>query len=165
MINEDKIWFKKDDKKWIVIKKPSRAEKGPQRYGTFKDAFNHNMIFVLGTQGNNDEDKWAREKARYDAETFWYQGNGSIDIILDTEFIPEAFPDRNVILYGNEKTNKAWYMLLKDCPVKVTKKMIKIGTWESNGNDLGIIFTYPRRDSDLASIGVVAGTGKSGARN
>ena len=164
MLNEDKIWLKKVDINWIVVEEPSKAEKGPQRYGTFKDAFNHNMIFVIGTLGNNDEDKWAREKARYDAETFWYQGNGSIDIILDTEFIPEAFPDRNVILYGNENTNKAWQMLLEDCPVNVTKKMIKIGTWESNGNDLGIIFTYPRRDSEVASIGVVAGTGISGAR-
>ena len=66
------------------------------------------MIFVYGTKGNTEENQWAFIKARYDAERFWYQGNGSVDVIQDTEFDLLAEPDRNVILYGNAQTNQAW---------------------------------------------------------
>lgn len=161
---KDKIWLNWQNNKWELKSKPLYRNKGPHRNGTFKDAFNHNMVFVLGTQGNKAEDKWAMEKARYDAETFWYQGNGSIDIILDTDFDPAKYPDRNVILYGNESTNTAWKVLLSECPIKVTKKLIQVGNKSLKGKDLGILFTYPRKDSEVASVGVVTGTGTTGAR-
>jgi len=38
--------------------------KGPQRYGTFKDAFNNRMIFVYGTSGTKEENEWSFNKAR-----------------------------------------------------------------------------------------------------
>ena len=65
-------------------------------------------------QGKSEENTWAFAKARYDAETFWYRGNASIDVIPDTAFDAAAKPDRNVILYGNADTNAAWDALLAD---------------------------------------------------
>ena len=157
-----KVWLSRDGEVWKQAPESSKFLKGPHRYGTFKDAINHQVVFVLGTKGNNAADQWASDKARYDAEISWYQGNGSIEIIKDSEFDPVKYKDRNIILYGNESTNYAWTSLLPDCPVHVTKKMIKIGEKEIKGSDLGIIFIYPRRDSDFASVGVVAGTGLAG---
>ena len=88
-----------------MVDKPDLTEKGPHRYGTFKDPFNHRMVFVYGTKGNAAENKWSFDKARYDAETWYYRGNGAVDIIADKEYSPEKYDGSNVIIYGNASTN------------------------------------------------------------
>lgn len=154
-----------DDAMWQVTREPLRAdEKGPHRYGPFKDAFRHRMIFVYGTQGTTEETAWAYNKARYDAETFWYRGNGSVELIADTAFVPEAAPDRGVIVYGNADTNAAWKPLLGDSPVQVERGAIIAGDHELHGHDLACLFIRPRPGSDVACVGVVSGSGPAGMR-
>lgn len=137
---------------------PLRSE----RAGPFKDAFRHRMLFVVGTNGSPDENISLLNKARYDAETFWYRGNGSIDLVLDTDFEPGAEPDRNVILYGNADTNLAWNALLADSPVQVRKTSISVGERTINASDLACIMIRPRPGSSIASVGVIAGTSARG---
>ena len=85
------------------------------------------MLFVYGTRGTAEENAWALAKARFDAETFWYRGNGSVDVVADTAFDPQAERDRNVILYGNADTNAAWTALLGDSPVQVRRGGVRVG--------------------------------------
>jgi dienelactone hydrolase len=159
-----RIWLAREDKKWSVSTEPSRALKGPHRYGPFKEAFGNRVVFVHGTRGTPEENAWALAKARYDAETFWYRGNGSIEVIADTQFDPSAERDRNVILYGNSASNAAWKALLADSPVQVERGRIRIGDREETGPDLACLFLRPRPGSDLAVVGVVTGTGLAGMR-
>ena len=159
---EDKIWLENSGGNWSISSKPEPSGKNPARYGTFKDAINHNVIFVYGTAGSKEENDWAFQKARYDAEQFWYQGNGSIDIVADKNFNPSSEPNRNVILYGNSETNSAWQKLLADSPVQVYRGKIKAGGKEHKGNDIGCLFIRPRRGSSIASVGIVSGTGITG---
>lgn len=149
---------------WKLQRDLNPKHKNPIRYGSFKEAFNHNMIFVYGTKGNQDENKWAYNKARYDAEVWYYRGNGAVDIIADVNFKPEKFKDRGVILYGNAVTNQAWSKSLNNCPVHVSRDRIKVGTAVYQGTDLGAYFAWPRSDSQTAMIGVVSGTGLQGMR-
>jgi hypothetical protein len=158
------IWLVSDNNTWKEEKAWTADKKGPHRYGSFKEAFRNRFVFVYGTTGDKEENTWAFDKARYDAETFWYQGNGSVHIISDSEFDPEQYPDQSVILYGNSKTNAAWNTLLKHCPVLVSNDMIKIGKKSIKGSDLAILFIRPREDSKVASVGVVSGTGIEGMR-
>jgi len=162
--DSDRIWIEKKDDQWAVVPKPSLSMKGPHRYGTFKDAFKNRFMFVYGTSGNKEENEWAYTKARYDAEHFWYHGNGSIDVISDREFDPKLEPDRNVILYGNAQTNSAWKALLGDSPVQVGRGKITVGNKTVQGNNLGCLFIRPRPGSDIASVGVVSGTGIAGMK-
>jgi pimeloyl-ACP methyl ester carboxylesterase len=158
-----KLYLERDIDRWKhLMEAPGKDEKGPHRYGTLKDAINHNVVMVFGTNGNEVENQWAQHKARYDAEVFWYQGNGAIDIIADTEFEPSDYPDRNVILYGNSQTNLAWNKLLANCPVRVSKGTMRLGDRLLTGDDLACLMVYPRNDSDHASVGVISGTGKMG---
>src|SRR5262249_18428127 len=106
------LYLERSGEKWSVTSQPSPALKSPERYGPFKQAFHNRMLFVYGTQGSSEEKQWAFARARYDAETFWYRGNGSVDVISDLDFDPKKDPDRNVILYGNAETNRAWSALL-----------------------------------------------------
>ncbi|HEU5146947.1 MAG TPA: prolyl oligopeptidase family serine peptidase, partial [Chryseosolibacter sp.] len=150
------------DKEWKVVNAVSAKNKNPNRYGTFKDAFNHKMVFVYATGGNNAEDRWAFNKARFDAEMWYYRGNGAVEIVPDTQFNPAKYADRGVILYGNASTNKVWNTLLADCPIQVTRERITVGAQTFEGNDLAAYFVWPRKDSDIASIAVVTGTGLPG---
>jgi len=140
------------------------SAKGPLRSGAFKSVFNHDVLFVMGTTGTPEETAWAMAKARFDAEQFWYQGNGSIEIVPDTNFDASRHPDRSIILYGHRGSNAAWDALLENCPVAIERGRVIVGERTMEGDDIGVLFVYPRAGSDDASVGVVAGTGLSGMR-
>jgi poly(3-hydroxybutyrate) depolymerase len=158
------IWLRKDGDRWTLTGRPAWSLKGPHRYGTFKDAFRQRVVFVYGTKGTPEENAWSLAKARFDAETFWYRGNGSIDVIADSAFDAAAEPDRNVILYGNADSNGAWKALLAGSPVQVERGRCRIDKREETGADLGCLFVRPRPGSDRAVVGVVTGTGVAGMR-
>jgi dienelactone hydrolase len=161
---EQRLWLARRDGRWEVIPRPPAALKGPHRYGLFKDSFKNRVLLVFGTRGNREENAWAEARARYDAETFWYQGNGSVDIVPDSEFTPARYADRNVILYGHAGMNSAWRVLLPESPMQVRRGKLSAGKQTLEGRDLACLFIRPRPDSDIASVGVVAGTGMSGLR-
>jgi poly(3-hydroxybutyrate) depolymerase len=158
------LWLYRNDSTWTVGDEPSPALKGPRRSGPFKDAFRNRMIFVYGTKGAAEENAWAFEKARFDAECFQYQGNGSVEVRADRDFDPASEPDRSVILYGNAVTNGAWKPLLGDSPVQVNKDFIAAGGRRIVGKDLACLFLRPRPKSASACVGVVSGTGILGMR-
>ncbi len=149
---------------WTIRRDVEAPWKGPYRAGPFKEAFRNRMVFVFGTRGTAAENAWSFAKARYDAETFHYRGNGAVEILRDVDFRPERFRDRNVILYGNADTNAAWRAVLDGCPIDVRRTHVRIGDREIVGEDLACLFTYPRRGSDSASVAVIAGTGLPGSR-
>jgi len=148
----------------MLSSKPSADKKNPRRYGTLKDAFNHRMIFIYGTTGTKEENEWSFNKARYDAETWYYRGNGAVDMIADKEFSLLKYRDRGIILYGNSNTNAAWKMLLNECPIQVKRNQILAGNKIWNGDDMAACFVWPLHNSDIASVGVIAGTGLNGMK-
>jgi poly(3-hydroxybutyrate) depolymerase len=160
--NADSLFLVNENGNWLVSSKPDLYQKGPHRYGTLKEAFNHNMIFVYGTGGNKEENEWALNKARYDAETWYYRGNGAVDIIADKDFSLAKYKDRGVIIYGNKTTNKAWDALLNDCPIQVERNRVTAGTNSWHGDDLSAYFVWPIRSSNKASVGVISGSGIKG---
>jgi hypothetical protein len=159
-----KLWFELSEGKWHITSEPSSELKSSHRYGTFQEAFRNNVLFVYGTDGTSEEDKWAFDKARYDAEKLWYQGNGSVEVIADTKFDAHSDLDRNVVLYGNKNTNRAWNSLLSESPIEVGNGYVRTGKRKFNGNNLGCIFIRPRKGSKIASVGVVSGTGIIGMK-
>lgn len=158
----DSIFLARKNDQWAITTKPGLDQKGPHRYGSFKDPFNHRMIFVYGTKGNAAENKWSFDKARYDAETWYYRGNGAVDIIADNEYSQDKYAGRNVIIYGNASTNSIYNILLKDCPVKIDRNSVKAGNDVWQGDDIGAYFVWPLKGSALNSVGVVSGTGLKG---
>ncbi len=155
----------RDDDRWAVSNDAAPpSHKGPHRYGPFKDAFRHRPMLVYGTAGSPDETDLAYRKARYDAETFWYRGNGVLHIVADGHFNPDAALDRNVILYGNADTNSAWGPLLGGSPVHVGRGGVNIAGRRLDGDDLACLFIRPRPGSDVACVAAVSGTGPIGMR-
>ena len=163
-IQEDHLWFEKRSGKWRETARPDGNLKGARRYGTFKEAFRNSVALVYGTSGTPGENAWAFERARFDGEKLWYQGNAFVDVLPDTAFKPAVNPDRNVILYGNSTTNRLWKTLLADSPVLVERGRVVLGKRALNRTDICCIFIRPRAGSDVASVAAVSGTGIQGFR-
>jgi hypothetical protein len=142
------------------------ALKGAHRAGPFKHAFNNRMAFVYATGGTPEENAWALAKARYDADTWQYRANGSVDVVPDTAFDLDApeNADRNIILYGCADSHQLWDALLADAPIRIARGTATVGDRTLERDDLAGHFLYPRPGSDTALVGVVAGTGAVGRR-
>jgi pimeloyl-ACP methyl ester carboxylesterase len=154
--------------KWSATSPAALIRKGPHRMGPFKESFRHRFVLVTGTKGTAEENAWGLSRARFDSETFWYRGNGSVDVETDTAFLDpsraDEFRDRDVILYGHAESNAAWPALLGESPVQVRRGQVRIGGRTVLGDDLACLFCRPRPGSDRASVGVVAGSGPAGLR-
>ena len=160
----DMAWFERDGDAWKAGAAPAPNRKGPRRYGPFKMAFDHRMVFVYATHGSPDENAWAASKCRFDAETWWYRGNGAVDVVPDRDFDASKETDRGVVLYGNADNNTAWPALLADSPVQVHEGLVQIGSHAYAGDDLACLFCRPRPGSDRACVAVVGGAGLVGLR-
>lgn len=152
------------DGKWRTLDRIDPAQKHAGRYGGFKQAFDNGMVFVYATRGTAAERTGWQAKARFDAETFYYRGNGSVEVIPDTEYSAERYPGRNVVLYGNADNNRAWNLLLRGCPIQVRGGEVAAGDRSYRGDDLGAYFVYPHPAFANALVGVVTATGDAGMR-
>lgn len=159
-----RLWFERIQDMWQRTEEPSKKMKGPHRYGSIKNELNHRFLFVYGTQGSAAENALIYAKARLDAESLWYRGNGGVDVVADREFSASDYPDRTVLVYGNADTNAAWADLLEDSPVQVGNGTLRVGDNTHQGSDLACLFVRPRNDSDMASVIGVTATGQQGLR-
>jgi hypothetical protein len=120
------------------------------------------MVFVYGTKGTEEENAWMKNKATYDAETWYYRGNGAVDIIADVAFDSAKYAQRGIILFGNMTTNSAAAMLLRDCPVQVSRGVAQVGEQRWTGEDLGAYYVWPNAASTFSSVALIGGTGLKG---
>jgi hypothetical protein len=168
----DSIAFERANGQWELARDRDPERKSAIRYGPFKEVFKNQVLFVYATQGTADENAWALAKARFDAESFWYRGNGSIEVVADTDYLthPErgvrsgSNSKRNVVLYGHADANAAWARLLPRSPVQVRRGSVKVGHREFEGHDLACLFLRPYPGDDTALVGAVSGSGRVGMR-
>ncbi len=161
---DGRFWVRQlvDTHGWMSTTPASPTVKRPARYGGFKDVLRNQVLFVYGTGGSAREQAWALDKARFDAEFLWYQGNSAVQVVPDTHYQPSPAAPRNVVLYGNADTNSAWEVLLGHSPLQVRDGSLRLGDRELSGPDRGVLLVYPRQGSDNALVGVVGGTGIAG---
>ncbi|MEG2478775.1 MAG: prolyl oligopeptidase family serine peptidase, partial [Mucinivorans sp.] len=149
---------------WSEVHGVNPKEKYSLRQGGFKQAFDNGVVLVYATGGTKEENLWWQNRARFDAETFLYRGNGSMDVIADTEYKADNYKDRNVVLYGNASNNSAWNTLLAFSPIQVRRGELSLGGELYRGDDLATLFVQPHPFSDVALVGVVSGSGISGMK-
>jgi len=114
-----------DDGTWCTIDDVGalmKRIKMPHRSGPFKRAFTNRFVLVYGTAGDETENRELLEKARYDSEVWAYRANGDANLMSDAQFLAGDFKDRNVIVYGNADTNRAWNAVFDDdCPIQAKR--------------------------------------------
>lgn len=167
-IKDKALKFRLLDDKWTYAGPDDPAPK-PVRRHLFKSAFRNRAILVYGTHGTLEENAWALAKARFDAQQFWYRGNGAFEVMSDDNLVSlmllgKLAADSNVVLYGNAGTNAAYSKVLAGCPLLVERNRFKTPDHDEKGAAIGCLFLYPRSGSKFAMVGVVGGTGIQGMR-
>ncbi len=171
-----KVWLHKAAGGWRAIGQPLAMSKTPTSGGPFKLAFNNRFVLVYGTAGTPEENAWSYAKARYDAETWHYRGNGYAEMFPDTAFTASGAFRRatNMIVYGNEDTNKIAKYLLEGSPVHVRRGSVTVGDRTLEGDDLSVLMVRPKIMPDASSaeasgtrtqFAIVGGTGLAGMRS
>ncbi len=152
------------DGAWRVLA-PAEEERGktPAVCGPFEEAFRRRALLVAGTRGSREENAWALARARYDAATFAYRGNGAFEVVTDVEWLArDDAAGRGVVLYGNRDTNAAYERLVTG-PIDVRRGEVRIGERVREGAERACLFVRPLPGGD-GLVGVVGGTGLVGMR-
>lgn len=157
------LWLERAGDAWSAAAEPSLKLKGPHRYGMLKGAMRRNVVLVYGTKGDEAENAQMLAKVRYDCERWQYQGNGTFTVVADSDFDPAKVVGRDIVLYGNADINSA-FSLVAGAPISVRRAKVVIGKRELAGDDLCLLFCYPRPDCELSSVCVIGGTGLAGLR-
>jgi poly(3-hydroxybutyrate) depolymerase len=141
--------------------------------GPFKNAFTSRFVQVYGTRGTAEENAWSLARARYDAEQWWYRGNGRAVMMSDEQFLKGLDAGEmagNAILYGNTTSNGAAARLAKGNAAGVSRGAAELGGHTLQGDDLGVLsvgsfFTTDKGgDKTTRMYAIVGGTGLTGMR-
>ena len=155
--------FRKVGGHWLLGAVGS-SEKNPLRTGPFKLALQNHLVFVYGTKGSREEARACYNLARYYAETFEVRGNGSVDLLPDTEWLHKK-PGGNVLLFGNKDQNSAWTSLLGSTPFAIGSGALDIGGREWKGQQYSALVCYPRAGSTKDLVDIVGATGTLGFKS
>ncbi|MEZ4825142.1 MAG: hypothetical protein R3C61_02440 [Bacteroidia bacterium] len=112
---------------------------------------NHRVVFVYGTAGTAAENAWAMQKARYDAESFWYQGNGSIEVIPDNLYSSEKYRKKRRDLRPFTEQSRM-ETTAEDSPAGSAGEII-VAEETYTGDDLATIFIRPMKGSETHRSG------------
>ncbi len=154
----------REGKTWSVGSPVTGKAKRPRRYGPFKQAFGNRFVLVYGTGGNEKINTELLSRARYDASTWWYRGNGRGLLVADTDFDPKTYAGRNWILYGNEATNSVWKSLASDFTLSVAPNKIVVGEHTYEGPGFSCLALQPHPTNPDTLIGLIGATGHRGIR-
>lgn len=173
---DGRVWLEKSAGGWHAVGALPRAHKSPERGGPFKSAFNNRFVLVYGTTGTPEENAWSYAKARYDAETWWYRGNGTATIMSDRDFgmvnVTNGPRGRmvttNIVAYGNESTNSIVRDMLSRSEVRVGSSTFQAQDRKLTGTDLSVLMVVPAWGESASVpqrlVAIVGGTGIVGMR-
>lgn len=154
--SEEPVTFRRRGETWAIERRVTE----PFPHG-FKSVLCADPLFVVGTGGTSAERAWAYAKARFDAETYYYRGNGSAEVVLDSEVSEPRYRQRSLLLYGNSETNSVWRSEFPaDCTVSSSK--FALGSHFLSG-DLAAFVLSPTSNSDRL-VAAISGTSLSGMR-
>ncbi len=127
------------EKGWQLSReKRDRLSKQPKLYGPAKQAYFSPFAIVYGTRDTAIAD-YLYHSASQEALRWWLIGNGTTEVIADTEFIPL---DRNLILFGGPQENLFTARISDRLPIRVNRGKMQLEKI-ALGESLAAIFVYP----------------------
>lgn len=142
------------DGKW------QNASANPIQTGPFKEAMRRRMAFVYATKGTAEENAWSFAKARYDAEQWWYRGNGAVDVMADTAVPTHALSNRNLVVYGHADMNAALGKLKVSSLLALKRNAVSMEGKRLEG-DFGCLYAV---EAEGGMVAVIGGTSLKGLR-
>jgi predicted esterase len=160
--NEKVYFHKKGDRFRIGKTKHSVMTKALESYGPIKQAYFSPFILVYGTQGDSLTNQITLHQARLEAARWWSRGNGSVDVVPDTQVTPGMMENFNLIIFGGPEENLVTAKLNGYLPIRIEKGKMFLGKKELRGDNLAAEFVYPNPLNPDKLIFVHQGLGKEG---
>lgn len=126
--------------------------KTPELYGPAKQAMMRPFVLVYGTRNTSLTD-FLRHTATQEALRWWLIGNGSTEVLPDTEVIDPIIASRNLVLFGGPAENSVSRRIAHALPVQTRNGRMFVGA-----NDLGdslaamLVFPNPLNPRHLALV-------------
>jgi hypothetical protein len=98
---------------------------------------------VYASKRSNAENEWWYQCALFDIEKFYYRTNGNVELVKDTAFSLDNYPDQNVIVFGNGDNNAAWKSILNSSPIQVIGGKLILSKKSLTGAQWGTYFIVP----------------------
>lgn len=150
------------DGKWAAGA-PAGLRKSPKLQGPFTQAFHTPFLLVTPTGGSESEVADAVARARFDAEVWWYRGNGRAMVVTDAEVTEKDWKGFNLVLYGGAESNGCWKKIADRLPFRASPGEIRIGSDVLKG-DLALAAVYPNPDAPTHLVAVIGASGAAGRR-
>ncbi|GAM18816.1 hypothetical protein SAMD00019534_019910 [Acytostelium subglobosum LB1] len=132
-------WAVCEDQSWLF------TERNPSNYGPVVQILQSPLIFVVGTTGPKAQTDLYLQLATYMSNMFYYQMRYAIEVMPDTDFIPELLDNSSVVLFGGPRNNEVAYKFQNEFPVKFSEQGPgwTIGQSEFNTPATGVLFIAP----------------------
>ncbi|MEK7465900.1 MAG: prolyl oligopeptidase family serine peptidase [Planctomycetota bacterium] len=150
------------DGKWTTGA-PAGLRKTPKLQGPFTQAFHTPFLLVTPTGGTESEIADAVARARFDAQVWWYRGNGRATVVTDAEVSAKDWKSLNLILYGSAESNGCWKRIADRLPFRASPGEITIGNDVLKG-DLALTAVYPNPEVPAHLVAVIGASGAGGRR-
>jgi pimeloyl-ACP methyl ester carboxylesterase len=113
--------------------------------GPVKEAYNEAFSFVYGTVGDEAADKDLLDQARRAAREWQQFADGIPEVKPDTAVTDEDLKARNVVLFGDERTNSLVTRMRDKLPFRMENGTVRIGerTYDYKADGLGFMLCYP----------------------
>lgn len=159
------IRLRRIDGRWRVCDEQQDGACRPNvRPHAFKSAFARHMRLIYGTSGSPEENAWSVAKARFDAEQWYYRGNGGADVIADRDLDLAHARSGSFVLYGHRESNLAVRQLAADSPLAVSRESARIGDRRWDGPQYACLGIHVSNAEQGVLVALVAPTGPVGMR-
>jgi hypothetical protein len=167
-ISSDRSWamsFVKIGDTWKDATSPESKEKVkpirkiPGLQGPIDDAFLDSFLFVLpsGTADSPKVDEWSKAEAER-ARVQWRQHfRGVAPTKLDTEVTIDDIRTKNLILWGDEKSNAFIAKIAGRLPIKSKNGKLQIGEQSFDSVDHAPILIYPNPENPAKYVVINSG--------
>lgn len=134
--------------------------------GPIVDAFQSPFLYVIGTISPDPVENRVIENTVRIVEAFWRRrDNRTVEVKKDIDITEEDIKTKNLLLYGNPRSNKILKEIYKQLPILIEENAIIAGNKKYTGEDVGVIMIHPNPLNPEKYVVVYAGLTYKGIKN
>ena len=122
----DSLRFEKKRGGWRRGFLRNSSEKRPGRFGPIKEAYFKPFVIVYPTGDSTTTDEYL-DLARFYQWTWYYRGNGIVQILPDTLVTAKILQTKNLILFGDMENNSVLKRYSSKLPISLKDGILKFG--------------------------------------
>jgi len=149
-LKKDGCFVKTNKNKNVIFKRPGLS-------GPLWDIYSSFCLLVYGT---NSKDKSLIKASKKCAESFSnpaWMSKVNYKIVPDKEVTEEDVAENNLVLFGNQETNRLLARMLNKLPIRMDGNSVLVRNIKYSGNNVGFVLIYPNPLNQEKYVAVFSG--------